>query len=106
MLPPQIHTGNNVINSNQIKKEQLVLFLFFSGKFQSVRKAASLWIDSRKWNKKKGICVIIGENAVHEKIVIRAVFYLLWLVAIQKKRYTYIQKKTKEATGNGTVFEQ
>ena len=21
MLPPQIHTGNNVINSNQIKKE-------------------------------------------------------------------------------------
>jgi len=83
-----------------------VLFLFFSGKFQSVRKAASLRIDSRKWNKKKEICVIIGENAVHEKIVIRAVFYLLWLVPIQKKRYTYIQKKTKEATGNGTVFEQ
>ncbi len=41
-----------------------------------------------------------------KKIVIRSVFYLLWLVPIQEKRYTYIQKKAKEATGNGTVFEQ
>ena len=83
-----------------------VLFLFFSGKFQGIRKTAFLQIDSRKWNRQKETCVIIGENAVHKKIVIRAVFYLLWLVPIQKKRYTYIQKKTKEATGNGTVFEQ
>ena len=83
-----------------------VLFLFFSGKFQGIRKTAFLQIDSRKWNRQKEACVITGENAVHEKIVIRAVFYLLWLVPIQKKRYTYIQKKTKEATGNGTVFEQ
>ena len=29
MLPPQIHTGNNVINSNQIKKEQLAGLFFF-----------------------------------------------------------------------------
>lgn len=29
MLPPQIHTGNNVINSNQTKKEQLAGLLFF-----------------------------------------------------------------------------
>lgn len=34
MLPPQIHIGNNVINSNQIKKEQLagLFFFYFSRK--------------------------------------------------------------------------
>ena len=30
-----------------------------------------------------------------KKIVIRSVFYLLWLVPIQEKRYTYIQKKQR-----------
>lgn len=72
-----------------------VLFLFFSGKFQGIRKTAFLQIDSRKWNRQKETCVIIGENAVHKKIVIRAVFYLLWLVPIRKKDILIFRKKQR-----------